>query len=64
MAAVGTVRGRPATENDWAATTIEEEPYAFAKRKGEELVWSVTKGKPCKTADGCFAPFQLLISLD
>lgn len=39
MASVGGARGRPSTEDDWSTTTIEEEPYAFAKRKGEEAVW-------------------------
>jgi nucleoside-diphosphate-sugar epimerase len=46
QASIGHIKGRQSTEFDWSTTTIEEDPYAFAKRKGEARVWEATEGKP------------------
>jgi len=50
IASVGFVPGRQVTESDWSTYTIEDNPYAFAKRKGEEAVWEMTKGKSYRVA--------------
>jgi nucleoside-diphosphate-sugar epimerase len=50
VASVGFREDRLITEADWSTTSIEENPYTFAKRKGEEAVWEMTRGKPYKVA--------------
>jgi nucleoside-diphosphate-sugar epimerase len=45
VASVGFRENKVVTEADWSTVSIEESPYAFAKRKGEETMWEMTRGR-------------------
>jgi nucleoside-diphosphate-sugar epimerase len=45
IASVGFRENKVVTEADWSTVSIEESPYAFAKRKGEETMWEMTNGR-------------------
>jgi len=45
IAAVGFKPGGVVSEADWSSVTINQ-PYEFAKREAEKVVWKETEGKP------------------